>query len=70
MSVSKTPAMSTSLVEYQPQPLSVMNMNRTNMYSAGGMTPSSSKNTHFLINPNINNSTVHFHFRGNQRTIV
>lgn len=44
------------------QPLSVMS--NTNMYSANGIPPSSLKNTHYLINPNINNSTVHFHFHG------
>ena len=44
----------------QPQPLSVST--NTNMFSAGGMIPASAKNTHFLINPNISNSTVHFHF--------
>ena len=47
-----------SLVQFSAQPLAVSN--NTNMYSAGGMIPPSAKN--FLINPNISNSTVHFHF--------
>ena len=57
--VSNTPA-TTPLMHFQPQPLTVSN--NTNMFSAGGMIPASAKNTHFLINPNISNSTVHFHF--------